>query len=72
MTIDQAFTHLLKNWKDQDKEFKDKYRFYKSKYLISQKDKKREKIGEGKMREMLLEAGYKETPADYKAPKKLS
>jgi hypothetical protein len=61
MTIDQAIKELIKNWKEQDKEFKNKYRSYKSKYLKSLKDKKAEKIGEGKIKEMLLEAGYSET-----------
>jgi phosphopentomutase len=60
MTIDQAFKELIKNWKEQDAPFKNKYRSYKSKYLKSLKDKKSEKIGLGKIREMLLEAGYKE------------
>jgi hypothetical protein len=68
MTIDQAFKHLLNNWKNQEKEFKDKYRSYKSKYLKSQKDKRAEKIGEGKMKEMLIEAGYK-IEIKVKAPK---
>lgn len=60
MTIDQAFKHLLENWKNQDKGFKDKYRSYKSKYLKSLKDKKAEKIGRWKIIEMLEAAGYVE------------
>jgi hypothetical protein len=58
MTIEKAFKHLLDNWKNQEKNFKDKYRSYKSKYLKSQKDKKAEKIGKWKMVEMLEAAGY--------------
>lgn len=54
MTINQAFKHLIDHWKDQDKEFKDKYRSYKSKYLSGN-----DYVGEGKMIEMLKEAGYK-------------
>lgn len=54
MTIDQGLKHLLDRWKDQDKEFKDKYRSYRSK-LLNQSDY----VGEGKKREMLLAAGYK-------------
>lgn len=69
MTVEQAFKHLLDTWKDQDKDFKDKYRSYKSKWLKSQKDKTAEKIGDGKIREMLLAAKYKVKPEDWKAPK---
>ncbi len=58
MTINQAFEHLLNNWKEQQPEFKDKYRSYKSKYLKSLKYKKAEKIGQGKIFEMLEAAGY--------------
>jgi hypothetical protein len=61
MTIDQAFKELIKNWTEQDSTVKNKYRSYKSKHLKSLKDKKAEKIGLGKIREMLLEAGYSET-----------
>jgi hypothetical protein len=53
MTIYQAFKHLLNNWKPQDKEFKDKYRSYRSKHLS-----KKEPIGVGKKIEMLEKAGY--------------
>lgn len=60
MNIELAIKELFKNWKEQDSAFKNKYRSYKSKYLKSLKDKKAEKIGLGKIREMLLEAGYKE------------
>jgi hypothetical protein len=59
MTIEQAFEHLLGNWKNQSTEFVTKYRSYKSKYLKSKGDKTSEPIGERKMKEMLEKAGYK-------------
>lgn len=68
MNLAQAFKHLLKNWEKLPQKFRDKYKSYRSKYLRSLKDSEAEKIGESKIREMLLEAGYKETPADYKPP----
>lgn len=55
MTINQAFKQLLNNWKKHPKEYRDKYRSYRSKHLS-----KIEPIGIGKMREMLLKAGYNE------------
>jgi hypothetical protein len=55
MTIEQAFKKLLSEWEDLPKEYRDKYRSYRSKHL-----KGEEPIGVGKMREMLLKAGYKE------------
>jgi hypothetical protein len=76
MTIEKAFNHLLKEWEDQPKWFRDKYRSYRSRYEKSKGMKakeiieKRYYVGTDKMREMLLKAGYTETPADYKAPKK--
>lgn len=60
MTLEESFLHLIENWKQQTPEYKEKYKSYKSKYLRSQTDSETESIGEGKMREMLLNAGYKE------------
>lgn len=60
MTILQAFEHLLKNWESHQKEFRDKYRSYRSKYLKSLEDKDAEKIGRWKIVEMLVESGYAE------------
>jgi hypothetical protein len=57
MNIDLAIKELFKNGKEQDPIFKNKYRSYKSKYLKSLKDKKAEKIGEGKIKEMLAGSG---------------
>lgn len=74
MTITQAFKHLLDNWKEQDKSFKDKYRSYKSKHEKSKTMKSKEiqekhyYVGEGKIQEMLKEAGYK-IEVKVKAPK---
>lgn len=56
MTIQQAFKNLCDNWEDQPKEFRDKYRSYRSKF----KAKNTREVGHRKMREILLEAGYKE------------
>jgi hypothetical protein len=67
MTIAQAFNHLLQNWPDQDQEFKNKYRSYRSKYLKNKKDPKAEGIGKWKIIEMLEAAGYVEIK--IKAPK---
>jgi hypothetical protein len=53
MTINQAFQELLKNWEEQDKVFRDKYRSYRSKHLS-----KKEPIGVGKKIEMLEKVGY--------------
>jgi methanogenic corrinoid protein MtbC1 len=58
MTIEQAFKHLLENWKDQDTEFVTKYRTYKSRFLNAS-GKQTKKVSEEKMIEMLREAGYK-------------
>lgn len=55
MTIHEAFKELLDNWSNQPKEFREKYKSYRSKHL-----KGVEPIGIGKIREILLEAGYKE------------
>jgi hypothetical protein len=63
MTIDQAFEHLLNKWKEQKKDFRDKYRSYRSKFQSG----KFKEVGHRKMREILLEAGYKE---NWEAPKK--
>lgn len=52
MTEEQAFEHLLDNWKSQGQEYKDKYKSYRSKFL------KNGPVGEKKKREMLIEAGY--------------
>jgi hypothetical protein len=60
MTIMQAFNNLLKNWKEHPKEYRDKYRSYRSKYLKNKKDPKAEGIGRLKMIEMLEAAGYLE------------
>lgn len=67
MTIPQAFKHLLDKWTDQDQEFKNKYRSYRSKYLKKIKDPKAEGIGYWKKVEMLEAAGYVEIKV--KAPK---
>lgn len=56
MTIQQAFKHLTDNWKEQPKEFRDKYRSYRSKFKAGNK----REVGFRKMHEILIEAGYKE------------
>jgi hypothetical protein len=66
MNLMEAFEHLLKNWESQAPEFVQKYKSYKSKYL-AKKSGRGEGIGEKKMREMLVEAGYTE---EWVAPKK--
>jgi hypothetical protein len=53
MTINQDIKHLLDNWKEQPKEYRDKYRSYRSKHIS-----KKEPIGVGKKIEMLEKAGY--------------
>jgi len=58
--INKAFNQLLKNWESQPKEFRDKYRSYRSKYLKNKKDPKAEGIGYWKKVEMLEKAGYVE------------
>lgn len=70
MTLTEAFNDLLNNWKELPKEFRDKYRSYRSKYNKSLKDAKAEKIGEGIMREMLLKAGYSEVWKVFKKKSK--
>lgn len=54
MTIEQAFKHLLDNWEFQSKEYKDKFKSYRSKYING-----RSYVGESKKKEMLMSAGYK-------------
>lgn len=58
MTIQQAFKHLLANWKNQDVEYVTKYRVYKSRFL-NLSGKQTKKVSQDKMIEMLKEAGYK-------------
>ena len=70
MTLIEAFNDLLANWTEFNKDFRDKYRSYRSKYNKSLKDKKAEKIGEGIIREMLLKAGYSETWKRFKKKSK--
>lgn len=70
MTIEQAFKHLLENWKDQDTDFITKYRTYKSRYL-NRSGNQTKKVSEEKMIEMLKEAGYKvDIKVKVTAPKK--
>jgi hypothetical protein len=56
MTFEKAFQHLIDNWEKLPKEFRDKYRSYRSKFLAG----KITEVGIGKRREMLLASGYKE------------
>lgn len=56
MTIQQAFKNLCDNWEDRPKAFRDKYRSYRSKFQAGTF----KEVGHRKMREILLEAGYKE------------
>lgn len=55
MTLERAFDELLKNWKAQPKEFRDKYRSYKSHFI-----NKTHPVGDKIKREMLTGAGWKE------------
>lgn len=59
MTIQQAFKHLLDNWGNQDVKYVTKYRVYKSRFL-NLSGNQTKKVSQDKMRQMLLEAGYKE------------
>ena len=54
MTIDQAFSKLLKDWNNLPKDLRDKYKSYRSKHI-----KGAEPIGLGKKIEMLEKAGYR-------------
>lgn len=55
MTLERAFDELLKNWSAQEKDFKDKYRSYRSNYI-----NKTNFVGVKIKREMLMEAGWDE------------
>jgi len=55
MTLERAFDELLKTWSELPKEFKDKYRAYKSHYLNGTHE-----VGLKIKREMLLEVGWHE------------
>lgn len=75
MTLIEAFNDLLANWDKLPKEFREKYKSYKSKYENQDKKTKEVKkksmvyVGQSKMREMLIKAGYSET---WKKLKKIS
>lgn len=55
MTLEQAFDDLLKNWTLQPKEFRDKYRSYRSHYINETHE-----VGLKIKRKMLFEADWKE------------
>lgn len=52
MTLTEAFNTLLLNWQSLPKEYREKYKSYKSKY-----ENKSGPVGERKMKEMLNAAG---------------
>lgn len=59
MDIYEAFEHLINNWEKQTHEFRHKNRMWKSRYLDKSGNQGR-RVSESKMRELLLECGYKE------------
>lgn len=75
MTLTEAFDNLLANWQQLPAEYREKYKSYKSKYENQDKKTKEVKqksmvyVGQSKMREMLIKAGYLET---WKKLKKIS
>jgi hypothetical protein len=63
MDIIEAFTKLIDTWEKQPSDFRNKYKSYKSKFLAGNF----REVGHRKMREILIEAGFKE---NWKAPKR--
>jgi len=59
MTIHEAFSHLIDKWETLPSGFQHKNRMWKSRYLNTS-GKQIKKVGESKMRELLLESGYLE------------
>jgi hypothetical protein len=54
MTINEAFAHLVSRWKQQPKEFKNKYRQTKSSFTTGNRI-----VPKGTLEKILIEAGYK-------------
>jgi hypothetical protein len=59
MTIYEAFEDLINNWDKWNKDFRHKNRIWKARYL-NRSGLSSQSVTESKMREMLLECGYKE------------